>query len=175
MPRCIDSASFDGAVWGQRRHRTGLVLGYIDGYENYHELVDHFRGTQVKVASITVEAHPGAKIIDVEAGASSVATAVGWCIAKLRQGKRPTVYGGGDDLDAVYRGLQAHHYHGPLASYWLAFYVQVAPAPAQVDWFRRLPRGRSGWQFADSVATPDGHSYDCSVVSSSWVRLQGLS
>lgn len=173
MLRCIDSASYDGAVWGQRRHAAGLVLGYVDGYENATELEAHYRGTRVKVARITVEAHPHAHVIDVEAGASSVATALGWSLAKLRRGQHPTIYGGGDDLDAVYRGLEQHHYRGTLATYWLAFYEQVAPDPARVNWARALPRGRAAWQFADSVPTADGHSYDCSVVSRAWVLLQG--
>lgn len=176
MIRCVDGYTVEGVVWGREACKAGLVLGYIDGQNpTYDALVASYKVSSVLVASITTGTDERAMVIDCEPGDATVAAATNWAVAKIRKGQRPTIYGGADELDAVWHGVASHHYAPGLASYWLAHYVQVSPTVRELRYPRHLPRGRQAWQFADTLATPQGHGFDVSVVKSSWPKSVGLS
>jgi hypothetical protein len=173
--RCVDGYTVEGVLWGRQRTKAHIVLGYIDGGNpTYEDLVRAYQSTSVLVASITTGVDLAAHIIDCEPGDATVAAAIDWAIRKIQRHERPTIYGGADELDAVIRGLEARHYTQGLASYWLARYTQVSPSVPQLRYPRHLPPGRQAWQFADTLATPDHHGFDVSVVKSSWPKSVGL-
>lgn len=176
MIRCVDSVTVDGVVWGRDATAAPLVLGYVDGrWATYEELVAHYRGQPVRVVPITTGwTNLNAKVIDVEVGNAHPVDAARWAIDCLQAGRHPTFYGGADSLDECWRQMESRHYSPGLASYWLAKYVQVAPAPRQLRWPHLLPRGRQAWQFADSIPTPAGHTFDASVVSAAWCKAAGI-
>lgn len=146
------------------------ILGYVDGdYQTYPEL----RATRTAfIVSVTVFGEPGAHVIDCEPGNVTPDQAAAWAHAELRAGRRPTVYGGRETHDLVWRRLEALHVRPTLIDYYLADYVQVAPVWPHVRWPHALPVGYVAWQFCDSIRVPGGHTIDASVVSSRW--LHGL-
>ena len=175
MIRCVDGYTTEGVLWGRKACKAGLVLGYIDGQNpTYEALVEAYKDTSVLVASITTGTDLRALVLDCEPGDANVAQTIEWAMKKIRAKQRPTIYGGADVLDAVWHGVANHRYSPGLASYWLAHYVQVSPRVNQLHWPLHLPRGRQAWQFADSLATPQGHGFVVSVVKSSWPASVGL-
>lgn len=175
MIRCVDGYALEGVTWGRKATKAGMVLGYVDGPATYPQLEVLYRATNVLVASITQsDTNLDALVIDCEAGDATFIEAVDWALAKIKRGERPTIYGGADNLDLVWTRIQRAKYAPGLASYWLAHYVQVSPPLKKLVFPHHLPRGRQAWQFADTLATPEGHGFDVSVVKSSWPKSVGL-
>lgn len=167
LVRCVDSVTASAVIDYVRRHPGAIALGYVDGaYQTYEELV----AARIPTVAITVAGRPDTAVVDCEPGNISPDATVSWAVRELRAGRRPTIYGGSDVHDQVYRGLEARRIDPGLVDYFLARYVQVAPPLGRVRFPRFLPRGYSAWQFADSIPVADGHSIDLSVASLAWTR-----
>lgn len=148
-----------------------VVLGYVDGaYTTYPVLRERFRGSSTLVVGVTTGAGD-ADIIDVENGDATPEAATTWCIQRLKSGRRPTVYGTRDSIDAVVGLLRRRGVRADLCAYFLADFVQVGDP--FVRWPRGIPAPYAGWQFAASVPVAHGHSVDASVVSRRWARRLG--
>ena len=164
---------FDGIV-PEAIPPAALVLGYVDGnWATYDTLAARFARATTKVLSVTVSGRPGADIADCESGDLTPADAALWARTELAAGKHPTVYGSRDYILATQTELRSLRVEQNLVGWWLAWYVQVAPAFERIRWPHYVPQGFVGWQFADSIPVAGGHSIDASVVRMDWARRHG--
>lgn len=165
--RCYDSVTADAIP------AAPVVLGYVDGdYRTYDALETRFRDSSTKVISSTVAGDVESIMADCEEGNMLPPEVATWTIKKLHRNERPTIYGSVDYLMACRSQLLSLRIHPSLVDWFLADYRQVAPEFRDVDWFRRLPRGYVGWQFANSISL-NGHTIDASIVSMKWARHHG--
>lgn len=165
---CYDSVTWDAIP------NAPVVLSYVDGdYRTWDQLKDHYKGTGTAVISVTVDCLPGAMMADCEAGNAGPVAVANWAKAELKAVRRPTIYGSLDVLQACARTLRAIRINPVLVDWFLADYVQVAPPLDAVDWHRLIPAGYVGWQFADSIPVPGGHTVDASLVHEFWAIRHG--
>ena len=73
-----------------------ILLTYVDGEatKNNFKLAKQ-RRPDAWCVQTTVEGQPGVAVFDIEQGDGTIAEGVRWSAKELRQGRRPTLYGGG--------------------------------------------------------------------------------
>jgi hypothetical protein len=149
------------------------VLAYVDGdYQTWGPLHEILKPYGTLILSVTVDVKPGADIADCERGNAGPSEVAFWAKSELKARRRPTIYGSVDYLRQCAQELRSLRINPSLVDWFLADYVQVAPALAAVKWPRELPHGYVGWQFADSIPV-GGHTIDASVISSVYAKQHG--
>jgi hypothetical protein len=158
---------FDGVV-ASAIPPSEVVLGYVDGYKTYNDLVRRFKGTNTHVLSVTTTGLLSAQIADCEQGCMTISQTVAWVKKRLTLIDTATVYGTQDTIDAVKRGLGPLDRHNRVFFFLADFIYTERRNYLDTPWPEKLPKGMCAWQFATNLSN-EGHNLDASIVSSSWL------